>query len=79
MNGQGRKPKKYKVLIVDDSEMNRAILTDMLEDEFDVIEASDGAKAISILKTFSADISLVLLDIVMPEMDGFDVLAMMTG
>lgn len=77
MDGQGRKPKKYKVLIVDDSEMNRAILTDMLEDEFDVIEASDGTKAISILKTFSSDISLVLLDIVMPEMDGFDVLAMM--
>ena len=68
---------KRSILIVDDSELNRALLTDMLEDDFDIIEAENGAEGIRILHEKELEISLMLLDIVMPEMDGFDVLAVM--
>lgn len=68
---------KKQILIVDDSEMNRAILADILEDEFEIIEAEDGQAAIMILQKKHIEISLMLLDIVMPEMDGFEVLEIM--
>lgn len=68
---------KERILIVDDSEMNRMILADMLEEQYEILEASDGMQGISILQQMSSQISLVLLDIVMPEMDGFEVLAVM--
>lgn len=69
---------KQKILIVDDSEMNRSILADMLgEDEYEFIEAENGVRAVEILNEQAAELSLVLLDIVMPEMDGFAVLQMM--
>lgn len=68
---------KKKVLITDDSEINRSILSDMLGEEFEIIEAENGIEAISVLQTYNAEIALVLLDIVMPEMDGFEVLALM--
>ena len=68
---------KEKILIVDDSEMNRSILADMLADEFEITEAENGVEAVSILQNHSNEYSLVLLDIVMPEMGGFDVLAVM--
>ncbi len=68
---------KKQILIVDDSEMNRAILADILEDEFEIIEAEDGQSAIMILQKKHIEISLMLLDIVMPEMDGFEVLEIM--
>ena len=64
---------RQKILIVDDSEMNRAILADMLGGEFDIIEAENGADGIAMMQKHSMDISLVLLDIVMPVMDGFGV------
>lgn len=67
---------KKKILIVDDSEMNRMILSDILE-EFEIFEAKDGLEAIKILQKMSRDLSLVLLDIVMPSMDGFGVLEVM--
>lgn len=70
---------KNKILIVDDSEMNRAILSEMLGSEYEIIEASDGAQAVAILQKHSIEISLVLLDIVMPVMDGFEVLAVMNN
>ena len=70
---------KEKILIADDSEMNRSILTDMLEDKYEIIEAEDGAKAVAILQEHCTDISLVLLDIVMPEMDGFQVMEVMNN
>ena len=69
--------KRQKILVVDDSEMNRAILADMLEGEYDILEAEDGTQAVEILQEQSADIDVVLLDIVMPRMDGFGVLAAM--
>ena len=68
---------KYKILIVDDSEMNREILSSMLGDEFDILEAADGKECISVIRKYGRDIALVLLDIVMPEMDGFEVLEFM--
>lgn len=68
---------KERILIVDDSEMNRMILADMLEEDYEILEASDGMEGIAILQKMSSQISLVLLDIVMPEMDGFEVLAVM--
>ncbi len=68
---------RERILIVDDSEMNRSILTDMLDSEFDITEAENGVQAVSILQKESTKFSLVLLDIVMPEMDGFDVLRVM--
>lgn len=68
---------RSKILIVDDSEMNRSILADMLGDEFEIIEAADGVQAIAMLQRLQNEISLVLLDIVMPQMDGFAVLTVM--
>ena len=66
---------KQKILIVDDSEMNRALLADILEEQYDVAEAENGMEAISILRRQRAEFSLLLLDIMMPEMDGFEVLS----
>ncbi len=65
------------VLIVDDSEMNRAILTEMLQEDFDILEAESGEAGMQILQERREGISLVLLDIVMPGMDGFEVLGYM--
>lgn len=62
---------KQKILIVDDSEMNREILQDMLNDEYDLAEARNGAEAVNFLNNTNEEIDLILLDIVMPEMDGF--------
>lgn len=70
---------KKKILITDDSEINRSILSDMLKEEFSIIEAENGVQAISVLQKYGDDIALVLLDIVMPEMDGFEVLAFMNN
>ncbi len=70
---------KQKILIVDDSEMNRSILADILGEEFDVIEACDGFEAINTMRSYGVELSLVLLDVVMPRMDGFEVLAMMNN
>lgn len=69
-------PEKQKILIVDDSEMNRAILTGILDDGYDFLEAENGLQALDVLRAHR-DISLVLLDIVMPELDGFGVLSAM--
>ena len=66
---------KQKILIVDDSEMNRSLLADILEEQYDVVEAENGVEAISLLSRQRADFSILLLDIMMPEMDGFEVLA----
>lgn len=71
------KKSKKKILIADDSEINRSILSDMLKDEFDIIEACNGVEAVAALKKYGEKIAIVLLDIVMPQMDGFEVLAVM--
>ena len=66
---------KQKILIVDDSEMNRYLLIDILKEHYDVVEAENGVEAISLLSKQRTDFSLLLLDIMMPEMDGLEVLA----
>ncbi|RHV63791.1 diguanylate cyclase [Clostridium sp. OM02-18AC] len=68
---------KQKILVVDDSEMNRDILITMLEDDFDIVEADNGEESLALLRQYGKEISVVLLDIVMPVMDGFEVLASM--
>ena len=71
------KKRRQKILIVDDNEMNRSILMDMLGDEYTVIEAVNGLHAVNELQKQASDIDLVMLDLVMPEMDGLEVLAVM--
>ena len=71
--------RKQKILIVDDSEMNREILADILGEEFEIMEARDGIEAVNALRRYSVEISLVLLDIVMPKMDGLKVLTIMNS
>lgn len=66
-----------KILIVDDSEMNREILTEMLDGEYEILEAFDGGEAITLLQEYYTQISLVLLDMVMPNMNGLEVLEIM--
>lgn len=68
---------RKKILIADDAEINRAILGDILEEKFDILEAADGVEAIDMLEKYGEDISVVLLDIVMPRMNGFEVLTIM--
>ena len=71
------KQQKKKILIADDSPMNRALLLEMLEDQFEILEAENGKVAVELLSEHRQELSLVLLDILMPEMDGFEVLAVM--
>ena len=68
---------KKKILIVDDSEMNRALLEDMLSADYDILEAENGLVASRIIQEYEMNISLMLLDIVMPVMDGFALLKLM--
>ena len=69
--------RKQTILIVDDFMVNRALLADMLGNEYDIIEAANGVEAVVAMRDLGSRISLILLDIVMPEMDGLEVLAMM--
>ena len=64
---------KPKILITDDSEINRALLKEILGDGYDYLEAEDGAAAVELMRQ-RTDISLLLLDLMMPGMDGFEVL-----
>lgn len=66
---------KPLVLIADDSEMNRAILSEMLKDEHCILEADNGRAALDMVDRYGDELSLVLLDIVMPGISGFEVLA----
>ena len=75
--GTDKTKERSTILIVDDSEMNREMLSEILRDDYNTIEAADGAEAVAVLKEHEHDIDLVLLDIVMPGMDGFEVLSIM--
>ena len=68
---------KLRILIVDDSEFNRAILKEILEETYEIIEADGGNEALHKIDEYGMKISLVLLDIIMPEKDGFEVLKYM--
>ena len=68
---------KPKILIVDDSDMNREILTEILKQDYEILEAENGEAALKMLEQYGNGIALVMLDLVMPKMDGFQVLAVM--
>lgn len=68
---------KQKVLIVDDAELNRAILTEILGNEYEILEAENGRECMQLLQKYRTGISVILLDIVMPVMNGFAVLTEM--
>lgn len=69
--------KPQRVLVVDDQEMNRDVLGMILEDYYEIIYASDGVEALEKIKENIKDLSIVLLDIFMPNMDGFEVMRRM--
>lgn len=66
---------RKKILVVEDNELNRKMLCDILSPVYDVIEAENGQKALDILKEYGEGLSLILLDIVMPVMDGYTFLS----
>ena len=68
---------RNKVLIVDDVELNRDILSDMLGEDYDILTASDGRQAINIMNNQIDEISVIILDLIMPDVDGFYVLNLM--
>ena len=68
---------KQQLLIVDDSEINREILKEMLKDDYRILTATNGEEGISVMQEHENDIALVLLDIMMPGLNGFDVLNLM--
>lgn len=76
---ESQKQEKQKILLVDDSRMNRHLLMNILSDSYEIIEATDGKQALDILDKKKGDIALMLLDIVMPVMDGFEVLSWMSS
>lgn len=76
-NDPAEKAMRQKLLIVDDSDFNREILSDLLGSGFDILEAVNGEECMAVLEQHGMQISAVLLDIVMPVMDGFSVLKVM--
>ena len=77
-DGELLQSSKPLLLIVDDAEMNRAILTEMLKNDYDIVEADCGQAALDAIDRYGTDLALVLLDIIMPGMNGFEVLSEMT-
>lgn len=68
---------RNKILIVDDMELNCEILTEILEDEYSVVTAENGKQALDIIQSVNEELAVILLDLVMPEVDGFGVLEVM--
>ena len=66
-----------KILVVDDIEINRTLLSEILRDSYQILEASDGEQAIGILSSGTEEITLVLLDLLMPGLDGYAVMQYM--
>ena len=69
--------KKHTILITDDGEINREMLKFIFEEQYDIIEACDGEEAISIMDERAGEISMLFLDLIMPNKSGLDVLAYM--
>lgn len=65
---------RNKILIIDDIELNRTLLSEMLKEDFDILVAQEGKEALQVLDENHDDIALILLDLIMPQMDGFQVL-----
>ena len=66
-----------KILIVDDADLNREVLKAIFEEQFDILEAENGIKAIEKLDEYEEEICLVFLDLIMPEKNGIEVLEYM--
>ena len=62
---------KKQILIVEDNEINRMILSEILSDEYQVLEAENGLEALHILRQNKDSIDIILLDVMMPVMDGY--------
>lgn len=62
---------KKRVLVVEDNELNRELLCQILSQEYQVLEAENGQVALDILKEYKGNISLIFLDVIMPVMDGY--------
>lgn len=75
----GKDSDKLNIMIVDDSDLNREILSSMLSSEFNILEAANGETCLAMLEEYGTDISIVLLDIVMPGISGFEVLKVMNA
>ena len=76
-NNNTSEVKRFKNLIIDDSEKNRGELTEMLKREFDVINASDAKQGIEMINKYGEDIALLLLEVKICGMSGFEVLTYM--
>ena len=63
---------KKTMLIADDAKINRVILRQLFQGEYEILEAADGREAIRRLR--EVDVKIILLDLAMPEMDGLEVL-----
>lgn len=72
-----RNRQKPQILIIDDAEINREILWEILKDDYQILKVSSGEEGIALLEKYGKAINLVLLDIIMPGMDGFEVLNIM--
>lgn len=70
---------KRRVLIIDDNELDRTLLSSLLKEEYAVITAANGQEGLQVLKDRSGEISVVLLDLIMPVMDGYAVLQAVRG
>lgn len=77
LTNRGRAVMRRKILIVDDNVVNRQILRKLLNADYEVLEAENGRVALDILQKAGDGISAVLLDIIMPEMDGYEALTKM--
>ena len=66
---------RKKILVVEDNVLNRSLLCQILAGQYDVLEAGDGQEALNILKQYGEKISLIMLDIIMPVMDGYTFLS----
>ncbi len=66
---------RKKILVVEDNVLNRSLLRQILAGQYDVLEAGDGQEALNILKQYGEKISLIMLDIIMPVMDGYTFLS----
>lgn len=70
---------KNKILIVDDVELNRAILSELFISEYEVLEADNGKTAVELMEDYRDDVAIVLMDIVMPIMNGLEALEIMNA
>lgn len=70
---------KDKILIVDDVELNRAILCELFAGDYEILEADNGKTAVELMEQHHDEIAIVLMDIVMPVMSGLEALEIMTG